>query len=249
MLMFYLFFQAKEPEILENCVAAAGYSVGEFAALVFAGVLTFEEAIKLVGVRSRAMQRACNIVESKMITAIGNARTQFKLACLEARQHCADELGMENVVCNISAYLCPNTVTIAGHDEAVEYVCDHAQKFNIRKILPIPVSGAFHTDLMTLATADLKESLKAANFQEPLIQLYCNVTGKKYKNATEIRTLLPKQVTKPVKWEQIISHLVSRPVGTNMPNIYEVGPGKQLGSLLQKCNGKAYKNYMTISNL
>jgi len=234
---------------LENCVTAAGFSVGEFAALVFAGALTFEDAVRLVGVRSQAMQRACKTTESKMITAIGNAQSRFKLACLEAREYCYTHLSMEDPVCYISAYLSPNCVTIAGHSAAVDFIVEKSRRYRVVKTMPIPVSGAFHTPLMHSAVNDLKNALKSVSIQDPVIQVFCNVTGKKYRNTTEIRKYLLKQIVNPVKWEQIVHNLVARPSDVNMPSLYEVGPGKQLGSLIKSCNGKAFRNYLNVANL
>ena len=234
---------------MENCVAAAGFSVGEYAALVFSGAITFENAIKLVGFRSRAMQQACNIANSTMIAAVGSSKTQFKLACEEARNYCSDELLLENPVCSVSAYLYPNTVTIGGHAAAIQFLLQHGHKFDIRKILPINVTGAFHTKLMHPATSVMKEVLKSVDFQKPLVQVYSNVSGKKYNSTTEIRQHLCEQIVKPVKWEQIIFNLIARPKNINMPNIYEVGPGKQFGPILKKCNGKAFKHYIHIDNI
>ena len=242
-------FQAIAPDVLEKCVAAAGYSIGEYAALVFAGVLTFEDAIRLVQVRSQSMQRACNMVDSKMITAVGGANTRFKLTCEEARDYCVQEHAMEDPVCYVSAYLCPNVVTIAGHAEAIKYIQDNIRKHRINKIFPIPVSGAFHTQLMSQAALDLKAAVKNVSIQQPLIEVYSNVTGKKYENVSSIRQHLPIQVVRPVKWEQIIHNFLARPAKVNMPNIYEVGPGKQLGTLLRRCNGKGYQKYLNISSL
>ena len=234
---------------MENCVAAAGFSVGEFAALVFAGALTFEDAVRLVGVRSQAMQRACDVNKSKMITAIGNAQTRFKLACQEARDYCYTHLSMEDPICYISAYLSPNCVTIAGHASAVDFIVEKNRKFRITKTIPIPVSGAFHTRLMYPALTDLKIALKWVSIQDPVIQVFSNVSGKKYRNTTEIRKYLPKQIIEPVKWEQIIHNLVARPADVNMPDIYDVGPGNQLGSLVKSCNGRAFQNYINVGSL
>ena len=248
-MILIILFQATSPDVLENCVAAAGFSVGEYAALVFAGALAFEDAVRLVAIRSQAMQRCCQDTESKMITAIGDAHSRFKFACLEARDYCYTHLSMEDPICYVSAYLSTNCVTIAGHAAAVDFITENSRKFRIRRISPIPVSGAFHTHLMKPALNDVKSAIKRVSIESPVIGVYSNVTGKKYRNTTEVRNILPAQIIQPVKWEQIIHRLLSRPPEVNMPNIYEVGPGKQLGSLLKSCNGKAFKNYVNIARL
>lgn len=234
---------------MENCAAAAGFSVGEYAALVFSGALSFEDAVKLVGFRSRAMQQACNMTESSMVAAIGSSKTRFKMACEEARTYCTEELLIENPVCSISAHLYPNSVTIGGHTAAIQFLQQHGQKHNIRKLLPINVSGAFHTKLMNSATDIMKEALKQVDIRKPLVKVYSNVTGKKYRSSVEIRQSLCEQIVKPVKWEQTIFNLIARPAEVNIPYIYEVGPGKQFGPVIRKCNGKAFRNYVHIDNL
>jgi len=232
---------------LENCVAAVGYSVGEFAALVFSGALLFEDAVRLIGVRSHSMQKSSDAVDSSMITAIGSAKTRFKYACFEAREYCKEHLCIEDPVCQISAFISPNTVTIGGHTEAINYIKTQAENNQIRRIFDIPVSGAFHTKLMASASKDLKAALQNIRIQKPIIDVYSNVTGKKYSSASQIKQELSRQVVKPILWEATLSAMLSRDKSIPMPKIYEMGPGSQLGSLLKKCNGKAYQQYDCVN--
>ncbi|CAK8683736.1 unnamed protein product [Clavelina lepadiformis] len=241
--------QVVEPKALENCCACAGYSIGEFPALVFSGALSFEDAMKLVSIRSRAMQNASNRIESQMVTAYGSANTKFKLSCEAARDYCQQQLTMDNPICNVSAYLAPNIVTLAGHAPAVNYIKENMNKFGIRKIFPIPVSGAFHTKIMYEALPELKAALKSIHINQPLIQVYSNLSGKVYHDPDEIRESLPRQIINPVQWEQITHKMLTRSNKESMPTIYDVGPGNQLESLLKKCNGKAWRNYIPVKAL
>nr|CAB3263678.1 malonyl-CoA-acyl carrier protein transacylase, mitochondrial [Phallusia mammillata] len=240
--------QETDPNVLEHCKACAGYSVGEYAALVFSGAISFEDAVALINVRAKAMQNACNAVSSEMVTAIGSASSKFRAACKTARDHIQEKFLIEKPVCHVSANLCTNTVTIAGHTEAINYLKEHHNEFEIRKIIPIPVSGAFHTNLMKPVSKKLELALKNVHIEEPLIKVYSNYTGKVFKSPQEIQRSLPLQVVRPVLWEQTMHAMFTRSGKINMPQVHDAGPGSQLGSLLRKCNGKAFLNYCPVND-
>ncbi|XP_039093146.1 malonyl-CoA-acyl carrier protein transacylase, mitochondrial isoform X3 [Hyaena hyaena] len=103
-----------QPSVIENCVAAAGFSVGEFAALVFAGAMEFSEGLHAVKIRAEAMQEASEAVPSGMLSVLGQPQSKFASACLEAREHCRT-LGIENPVCEVASYLFPDCRVISGH--------------------------------------------------------------------------------------------------------------------------------------
>ncbi|NWI58498.1 FABD protein, partial [Calyptomena viridis] len=235
-------------QVVGRCVAAAGYSVGEFAALVFAGALDFAEALHAVKVRAEAMQKAAEAVPSGMLSVIGRRQANYKFACLEARKHC-ESLGIENPVCTVSNYLFPDSRVIAGHSQALEFLQENAQKYYFTRTKMLPVSGAFHTRLMEPAVEPLAEVLKSIKIQKPLICVYSNVDGKKYMHSNHIRKLLVKQVVSPVLWEQTMHSVYERKQGTDFPYTYEVGPGNQLGVILRKCNLKAWKQYKHVDAL
>ncbi|XP_029425025.1 malonyl-CoA-acyl carrier protein transacylase, mitochondrial isoform X2 [Nannospalax galili] len=106
-----------QPAVIENCVATAGFSVGEFAALVFAGAMEFSEGLYAVKVRAEAMQEASEAVPSGMLSVLGQRQSNFSFACMEAREHCKS-LGIEDAVCEVSNYLFPDCRVISGHLEA-----------------------------------------------------------------------------------------------------------------------------------
>ncbi|MED6274985.1 hypothetical protein CHARACLAT_021818 [Characodon lateralis] len=108
--------QHENPKAIETCVAAAGFSVGEFAALVFAGAMTFSEALYAVKVRAEAMQEASELVPSGMLSVIGRPQAQYKYACLQAKEHCKS-LGIQEPVCSVANYLFPDGRVIAGHQQ------------------------------------------------------------------------------------------------------------------------------------
>ncbi|XP_053926758.1 malonyl-CoA-acyl carrier protein transacylase, mitochondrial [Cuculus canorus] len=237
-----------QPKVVESCVAAAGFSVGEFAALVFAGALGFPEALYAVKVRAEAMQKASEAVPSGMLSVIGRREANYKFACLEARRHC-ELLGIENPVCEVSNYLFPDSRVIAGHLEALKFLQENARKYYFAHTKMLPVSGAFHTRLMESAVEPLAEVLKSIEIQKPLLCVYSNVDGKKYMHSKHIKKLLVKQVVSPVMWEQTMHSVYERKQGTEFPYTYEVGPGKQLGTILKSCNLKAWKQYTHVDAL
>ncbi|NXX36603.1 FABD protein, partial [Nicator chloris] len=236
------------PQVVERCVAAAGYSVGEFAALVFAGALGFAEALYAVKVRAEAMQKASEAVPSGMLSVVGRREANYKFACLEARKHC-ESLGIENPVCTVSNYLFPDSRVIAGHLQALEFLQENARKYYFKRTKMLPVSGAFHTRLMEPAVEPLAEVLKSIEIQKPLLCVYSNVDGKKYMHSKHIEKLLVKQVVSPVLWEQTMHSVYQRKQGTEFPYTYEVGPGNQLGAILKQCNLKAWKQYKHVDAL
>ncbi|XP_038636636.1 malonyl-CoA-acyl carrier protein transacylase, mitochondrial [Scyliorhinus canicula] len=237
--------QHENPEAIEKCVGAAGFSVGEFAALVFAGAIDFAEALYAVKVRAEAMQEASDSTPSGMLSVLGQAESRFKYACLEAQEHCKS-LGLVDPVCQVANYLFPNGRVIAGHLQALKYLQQNSRKFHFLRAKLLPVSGAFHTSLMESASQPLHEILKRINIEKPLISVYSNVDAKKYMNSKHIQRLLVKQLVSPVKWEQTMHAMYERQQGTDFPNTYEVGPGKQLGTMLKNCNLKAWRFYKNI---
>ncbi len=110
----------------------------------------------------------------------------------------------------------------------------------------LPVSGAFHTTLMEPAIEPLRDVLRKIEVRRPEISVHSNVDGKRYMHDKHVRNQLAKQLVSPVKWEQTLHEIYERAQGQEFPHTYEVGPGRHLGSTLQKCNMKAFKNYTHV---
>lgn len=235
----------ENPAAIENCVAAAGFSVGEFAALVFAGAMDFAEALFAVKVRAEAMQKASDATPSGMLSVIGRPQANYKYACLKAREHCLS-LGIQNPVCSIANYLFPDGRVIAGHLEALDFLQKNSKQLHFGRTRLVPVSGAFHTKLMEPAVQPLSGVLRQINLRRPEVSVHSNVDGKCYMQEKHVQRQLAKQVVSPVKWEQTLHEIYERTRGQEFPYTYEVGPGRQLGATLQKCNMKAFMNYTHI---
>lgn len=130
--------------------------------------------------------------------------------------------------------------------QALEFIEKHAKTFGIRRTKRLPVSGAFHTTLMASAQKPLKEALSRITLSAPMIPVYSNVTASHYRQPHKITELLLQQITAPVKWEQTMHVMYSRPQGEEFPSTFELGPGKQLGTLLKLVNLKAYEKYTPV---
>ncbi|XP_051912018.1 malonyl-CoA-acyl carrier protein transacylase, mitochondrial [Hippocampus zosterae] len=235
----------QNPKAIETCVAAAGFSVGEFAALVFSGAMTFAQALYAVKVRAEAMQRASELVPSGMLSVTGKSQAQYKHACLLAKEHCRG-LGVEEPVCAVATYLFPDGRVIAGHRQALDFLQQNARRLHFLRTKMLPVSGAFHTELMSGAVEPLKDVLRQLEVHRPEISVYSNVDGKRYMSDGHVRRQLTQQLTAPVKWEQTLHEMFERARGQRFPRVYEVGPGRQLGATLQRCNRKAFDGYAHV---
>ncbi|XP_026821970.1 probable malonyl-CoA-acyl carrier protein transacylase, mitochondrial [Rhopalosiphum maidis] len=230
---------------IENCMAVAGYSIGEFAALTFAGCFSFEQAVNLVKVRAEAMHYASEIEPGGMANIHIRPDSKLKYAMKMAKDWCLDK-GIENPICSISNYLNPDCKVVAGHLEALKYLESNLKQYNLRKMQRLNVSGAFHTDLMRPAVEPFAAALHNIKIAEPLIAVHSNIDGKRYQNSAQIYRNLPKQIYKPVKWEQTLHILYERPIGSNFPDTYECGPGSTLRNLLKTVNSKAHCSCQTI---
>uniref|UniRef100_M3YXY4 Malonyl-CoA-acyl carrier protein transacylase, mitochondrial n=1 Tax=Mustela putorius furo TaxID=9669 RepID=M3YXY4_MUSPF len=179
-------------QVIENCVAAAGFSVGEFAALVFAGAMEFSEGLYAVKVRAEAMQEASEAVPSGMLSVLGQPQSKFNVACLEAQEHCKT-LGIESPVCEVANYLFPDCRVISGHLEALQFLRENSSKYHFRRTKMLPVSGGFHTRLMEPALEPLEQVLKSISVRKPLVSVHSNVDGNRYMQPRHIQKLLVRQ--------------------------------------------------------
>lgn len=197
-------------DVIERCVVTAGFSIGELAALVFSGVFSFEDAIRIVKVRAEAMQLASEIVPSGMSTILYGADSKVNYSLVVAKEWCRREFHIENPVCSIANYLFPHCKVVAGHKEALEFLEANYKDFNLRRVKRLPVSGAFHTELMKPAAEPMKAVLDTVTINRPRMPVYSNVTGSRFRTSGELKKVLAKQIYMPVRWEQVIQNLYQR---------------------------------------
>ena len=203
----------KEKDIRANAVA--GHSLGEFSALVSAEVLSFENALKIVKVRSSEMAQAGKNAPGTMAAILGADDDQLKIIC--------EQNGVV-VPANINA---PGQVVISGEIKAIKNAIITAKEIGIRRALALNVSGAFHSPLMAPARQPLLDVIDSIEFNNAKIPVYQNVSASPVTNATAIRDNILNQLENPVLWCDTILNL--KQIG--ITNFYEVGPGKVLKGL------------------
>lgn len=232
---------------VKNCVATAGFSVGELTALVFAGALTFEDGIRLVHARAKAMQMASDLTDSGMMTIFYSANAKVGLACEVARKWIKEQHAIEDPVCNIANHLYAGGKVLAGHVQALDFIEANKADFAIRKCKRLPVSGAFHTSLMLPAVTVFKEYLSSIETSDPRITVYSNVDNEVYRNASHVKKLLPKQINNAVKWESIVNNMFKYKEQGQWPRLIECGPGTSLSAMMKNINGQMAKRTSVVA--
>jgi len=210
----------------ENAVVpdmVAGHSLGEFSALVANKTLSFEDALRLVSVRAKAMQAACEIQASTMAAVLALADEKVEEICLQVQK----ETGEVVVPAN---YNCPGQLVISGSIKGIEIACEQMKAAGAKRALVLPVGGAFHSPLMNPAKIELAAAIEATTFKTPICPVYQNVVAKAVTNPAEIKENLIAQLTGAVKWTQTVQAMVA----DGATHFTEVGPGKVLQGLVQK---------------
>ena len=201
----------------------AGHSLGEFSALVANGALSFEDALNLVAVRARAMQKACENSPSTMAAVLALEESKVESIC----QQITAETGEVVVPAN---YNCPGQLVISGTLKGIEIACERLKAAGAKRALVLPVGGAFHSPLMEPAREELKAAIEGTIFHQPSAYIYQNVVARSVFDADEIKANLIEQLTGPVRWTQSVLEMIKDGAG----HFTEVGPGKVLQGLIQK---------------
>jgi [acyl-carrier-protein] S-malonyltransferase len=215
-----------EPDALATVVAAAGLSLGEYTALVYAGALTFDDGLKVVQARGRAMQAAAEATPSAMISVLGLDVPDIEPLVIEGRSTGTLE---------IANYLCPGNTVLSGSLAAVERVEQLAQEKGGIRTIRLSVAGAFHTNLMKPADEKLAEALAGVAIATPCVPVWSNVDAKPHTDPAEIHGLLVRQVLSPVRWEDCVRGLLA----DGVDRFYEIGPGRVLAGLMKRVHRKA----------
>lgn len=212
----------------------AGHSLGEFSALVAAGALSFEEGLALVAGRASAMQRACGINPSTMAAVLGMDDAVVEEVCVSLK---------ETVV--PANYNSPGQVVISGTTEGVAAASEELKKRGAKRIVPLSVSGGFHSPCMEPARQELEEAIRKAHFNRPVCPVYQNVSGLPVTEPEEIMANLIAQLTSPVRWTQTVQKMVA----DGATDFIEAGPGNVLQGLIKKISPAVSASPIDISTL
>jgi [acyl-carrier-protein] S-malonyltransferase len=202
----------------------AGHSLGEFSALVAAGGLSWQDGLSLVSKRALAMQKACEIAPSTMAAVLGLSDEQIEKICVEFEG--------QVVAAN---YNCPGQVVISGSISGVEKAGEKLKEAGAKRVLLLPVGGAFHSPFMEPARLELAAAIESAKIDRPICPIFQNINAKASQNEDEIKANLIAQLTGPVRWTQTIEAMVS----AGATDFIECGPGKVLQGLVRKINAEA----------
>lgn len=202
----------------------AGHSLGEFSALVSAGVLSFEDGLRLVSTRALAMQKACELQPSTMAAILGIEDQIVVDTCAE----------IDGVVVAAN-FNCPGQLVISGAIPAVEKACEVLKEKGAKRALLLPVGGAFHSPLMEPAREELAKAIENTVFNTPICPIYQNVTASAVMNPDEIKKNLITQLTAPVRWTQSVQQMIV----DGATDFIEVGPGNVLQGLVKKIDRAA----------
>jgi [acyl-carrier-protein] S-malonyltransferase len=217
--------RANDPAAANDCVAAAGLSLGEYTALVFAGALGFIDGLKVVKRRGEAMQAASDATPSAMVSVLGLDKSQVETLCSQARASGTLE---------IANLLCPGNIVVSGVKSACAEIEQLAEAAGGRTVR-LSVAGAFHTSIMKPADQALAAVLAQIEIRRPRVPVWSNVDARPHTEPEEIRSLLIRQVLEPVLWEETMRNLLSEGVD----RFYEIGPGRVLAGLLKRVERKA----------
>ncbi|MDB5247898.1 MAG: malonyl CoA-acyl carrier protein transacylase [Segetibacter sp.] len=201
----------------------AGHSLGEFSALVANKTLQFEDALKLVSVRAKAMQKACEQNPSTMAAVLSLDDEKVVAICAEIQE----DTGEVVVAANFN---CPGQLVISGSKRGIEIACEKMKAAGAKRALVLPVGGAFHSPLMKPAKEELSAAIEATVFSNPICPVYQNVVAKAITSPDEIKMNLINQLTGAVRWTQSVEAMVA----DGATHFTEVGPGKVLQGLVTK---------------
>jgi [acyl-carrier-protein] S-malonyltransferase len=218
----YLTMPAVQPDMV------AGHSLGEFSALVANKTLSFEDALRLVSIRAKAMQAACELQPSTMAAVLA-------LADDKVEEICATVSKENNEVVVAANYNCPGQLVISGSVKGIEIACEQMKTAGAKRALVLPVGGAFHSPLMEPAKLELAAAIEATTFNTPICPVYQNVVASGVTDPTQIKANLIAQLTGAVKWTQTVGAMVA----DGATHFTEVGPGKVLQGLVQKIHKDA----------
>ena len=202
--------------------ATAGLSLGEFTALAAAGVMTFDDAIRVVRQRGRFMQEACEATQGGMAAIIGLDEAATREVCAQT--------GVE--LANLN---CPGQIVISGAADKMNAACELAKARGAKRALPLNVAGAYHSALMAGAQPKLRDALGKISLAAPTVPVISNVTARPHTTPAEISQRLVEQVTSSVRWEESMRRLLAQ----GFTRFIELGPGAALSGFMKRIDKSA----------
>ncbi|XEC97070.1 ACP S-malonyltransferase [Paenibacillus tarimensis] len=200
----------------------AGHSLGEYSALVAAGVIGYEDAIRTVRARGEFMEQAVPSGQGAMAAVLGAERGPLSELCAEiSAQNGAVELANVN---------CPGQIVVSGTAAGVAAIAERGKEAGAKRVIPLEVSGPFHSSLMRPAADRLASVLDGLTLRDAVVPVVANVTAEPVKDAETIRKLLAEQVVSPVQWEDSVRYMIGQGVDT----FVEIGSGTVLAGLIKK---------------
>ncbi|MCS7459498.1 ACP S-malonyltransferase [Paenibacillus doosanensis] len=200
----------------------AGHSLGEYSALVAAGVLSFEDAVRTVRARGEFMEQAVPSGQGAMAAVLGGEREALRQLC--------EDVSREVGVVELANMNCPGQIVISGSKEGVQAIVERGKEIGAKRVIPLEVSGPFHSSLMKSASERLADVLAGIPMENAAVPVVANVTARPVQQPDEIRQLLVDQVHSSVLWEDSVAWLIAQGVDV----FVEIGSGTVLAGLIKK---------------
>ncbi|KAB8138703.1 ACP S-malonyltransferase [Gracilibacillus oryzae] len=206
----------------------AGHSLGEYSALVASEAISYIDAVQLVHKRGKLMDNAYPEGKGSMAAVLGLKQEELETALEEIRKE-------YNQVIEIANLNCPGQIVISGTKEAIDIALKSLKEAGAKRVLPLSVSGPFHSSLMKPAAEEFQKEVDKVEWNDAIIPLYANVTAKTVSSKEEIKSLLVEQLYSPVRFEEITEQILAEKVDA----IVEIGNGKVLSGLVKKVDRRA----------
>ena len=208
----------------------AGHSLGEYSALCCANSISFDQTIRLLKYRGKAMQNAVPNNEGGMVAVLGANINNIKKILEENKDKYSCYIANDNSIGHI---------VVSGKIDSIDFFSQDLKKNKI-KYIKLPVSAPFHCPLMKNATNEMKSLILETEFKDPTHNIISNVTAKPVSNSDEIKKLLIEQIEKPVRWRESVLNMI----GSGINHFIEVGPGKVLSSLVKRIDRNINSNHI-----
>lgn len=216
----------EQPGLWNDVSCVAGLSLGEYTAVAAAGGLSFEDGVKLVQIRGRAMQEAADASPSGMASVIGLAADQLRDICSEASEN--------SEFVKVANLLCPGNIAISGHLTAIDRASTLCSEAGAMKVVRLQVAGAFHTSIMAPAIDTLQAAVDSMAFTDTRVPVYSNVDALPHVSSEQICALLARQVVAPVLWEDSLRNMIQ----SGVEQFIELGAGRVLAGTLKRVKRK-----------